>query len=62
MLAHEHRLGELEDRYLLDDYDRVLRSVGGSRTGRDVLQLLIILARELLELRRQQHGTRRPRH
>ncbi len=51
-MFHEQRLGDLEDLYLHGDYDRVLRRTGGSKTGRDLLQLLVIVAREICELRK----------
>ncbi len=58
-MLHEHRLGELEERYIFSDYERVLRRVRGSRTGRDLLQLLVIVAREISELRKDLHDTPR---
>ncbi len=54
-MLHEQRLGDLEDMYLRGDYDRVLRRTGGSKTGRDLLQLLVIVAREISELRKNLH-------
>lgn len=54
-MLHEQRLEDLEDVYLRGDYGRVLRRTGGSKTGRDLLQLLVIVAREISELRKNLH-------